>query len=207
MFDFDGVVVDSLEAFAAALTVACEEQGIAVVRSVDDVVGLLNGNVYEGFRAAGVDEQGAVRAMTAAIRTLERDLSSLRPFPGVAEALARLGERFDVVIVTSNSERLVGSFLAEHGITGVAAVAGVESGVSKIEKIAAVARRYPSQHAFPFIADTAGDMREAREAGATPIGVGWGWHDAERLRAAGATRVVASPEELLELLETPRRDG
>jgi phosphoglycolate phosphatase len=207
MIDFDGVVVDSLEAFAAALTVVCEEQGIGVVRSVDDVVDLLNGNVYEGFRAAGVDEQGAVQAMTAAIRTLERDLSRLRPFPGVADALARLGERFDVVVVTSNSERLVHSFLAEHGITGVAAVAGVESGLSKIEKIAAVARRYPGQRVFPFVADTAGDMREAREAGVTPIGVGWGWHDAERLREAGATQVVASPEELLELLESPRRDG
>jgi len=207
MIDFDGVVVDSLDAFADALTAVCEEQGIAVVRSADDVVDLLNGNVYEGFRAAGVDEQSAVRVMTAAIRALERDLSRLRPFPGVVEALARLGRRFDVVIVTSNSERLVQGFLVEHGITGVAAVAGVESGVSKVEKIAAVARRYPAQRVFPFIADTAGDMREAREAGAMPIGVGWGWHDGGRLRAAGATRVVASPEELLAILEPPRRDG
>jgi phosphoglycolate phosphatase len=207
MFDFDGVVVDSLAAFAAALTVACEAQGIAVVRSVDDVVGLLNGNVYEGFRAAGVDEQGAVRAMTAAIRMLERDLSRLKPFPGVPEVLARLGGRFDVVIVTSNSERLVGRFLADNRIEGVAAVAGVESGVSKVEKIEIVAGRYSGQKVFPFIADTAGDMREARAAGATPIGVGWGWHDAERLLEAGATRVVASPEALLELFESPRRDG
>ncbi|MEE4276104.1 MAG: HAD hydrolase-like protein [Thermoleophilia bacterium] len=207
MIDFDGVVVDSLDAFAAALAAACEERGIAVVRSADDVVDLLNGNVYESFRAAGVDEQGAVQLMAAAIRTLERDLSRLRPFPGVAEAMARLGGRFDVVIVTSNSERLVHGFLAEHGITGVAAVAGVESGVSKVEKIAAVVRRYPAQRVFPFVADTAGDMREARAAGATPIGVGWGWHDAGHLRAAGADRVVASPEELLELLEPSRRDG
>ncbi|MBN2205288.1 MAG: HAD family hydrolase [Thermoleophilia bacterium] len=207
MIDFDGVVVDSLDAFADALTVACEEQGIGVVRSVDDVVDLLYGNVYESFRAAGVDESGAVQAMTAAIRALERDLSRLRPFPGVAEALARLGDRVDVVIVTSNSERLVHGFLAEHGIAGVAAVAGVESGVSKVAKIAAVARRYPAQRVFPFIADTVGDMREAREAGATPIGVGWGWHDAGRLRAAGATRVVASPEELLELLDPPCREA
>jgi phosphoglycolate phosphatase len=207
MIDFDGVVVDSLDAFAAALTTACEEQGIAVVRSAADVVDLLNGNVYESFHAAGVDEQGAVRAMTAAIRILERDLSRLRPFPGVAEALARLGDRFDVVVVTSNSERLVHGFLAEHGITGVAAVAGVESGVSKVAKIAAVAARYPAQRVYPFVADTAGDMREARAAGAAPVGVGWGWHDAERLLAAGAGRVVASPEELVELLDPTRRDG
>jgi len=207
MIDFDGVVVDSLDAFAAALTTACEAQGIAVVRSADDVVGLLNGNVYEGFRAAGVDEQGAVRAMTAAIRMLERDLSRLEPFPGVPEVLARLGDRFDVVIVTSNSERLVARFLTDNRIEGVTAVAGVESGVSKVEKIEVVAGRYSGQKVFPFVADTAGDMREARAAGATPIGVGWGWHDAERLLAAGATRVVASPEELLELLAPPRRDG
>ncbi len=207
MFDFDGVVVDSLEVFAAALIAACEEYGIAAVRTVDDVVTLFAGNVYESFRTAGADEQAVARAMTAAGRVLERDLSRMKPFPGMSEVLARLGEQGDVVIVTSNSEPLVRRFLAENHVEGVTAIAGVESGPSKTEKIRLVRQRYPRQAVYFFVGDTAGDMREAREAGVTPVAVAWGWHEPESLLAAGASQVVATPEELLAVLTSGRRDG
>ena len=48
--------------------------------------------------------------------------------------------------------------------------------------------------------DTAGDIREAREAGVTPVGVAWGWHEPELLLEAGAERVAVTPAELLTIL-------
>ncbi len=206
MFDFDGVVVDSLEVFAFALIAACAEHGIAPVRTVDDVVALFAGNVYESFRAIGAGEQAVARALKTAGRVLERDLSRMKPFVGMPEVLARLGELGDVVIVTSNSEPLVRRFLAENHVEGVTAIAGVESGHSKTEKIGLLRQRYPRQAVYFFVGDTAGDMREAREAGVTPVAVGWGWHGPEALLAAGASRVVATPEELLAVLTSRSRD-
>jgi phosphoglycolate phosphatase len=138
--------------------------------------------------------------MKAAGRVLERDLSRMKPFPGMPDVLLRLGEQSDVVIVTSNSEALVHRFLAENHVEGVTAIAGVESGLRKTEKIGLVKQRYPRQAVYFFVGDTAGDMREAREAGVTPVAVGWGWHRPESLLAAGASRVVATPEELLDVL-------
>ena len=44
------------------------------------------------------------------------------------------------------------------------------------------------------------DMREARLAGATPLGVAWGWHDREQLEAAGAERIAESPADLLAIV-------
>ena len=41
-----------------------------------------------------------------------------------------------------------------------------------------------------MIGDTAFDMEMARAAGIEGIGVAWGYHRAERLRAAGASQVV-----------------
>ena len=43
-------------------------------------------------------------------------------------------------------------------------------------------------------------MREARPAGATPLGVAWGWHDPELLTAAGAERIAATPADLLAIV-------
>jgi phosphoglycolate phosphatase len=51
-----------------------------------------------------------------------------------------------------------------------------------------------------MIGDTAYDMAMAVSAGVRAIGVAWGYHDAEELRAAGAEHVVASPAELTEYL-------
>ena len=79
-------------------------------------------------------------------------------------------------------------------------MAGAETARSKVEKIHALQERFPGQDVYWYVGDTAGDIREAREAGATPVGVAWGWHEPEMLREAGAERVAATPAELLTIL-------
>ena len=48
-----------------------------------------------------------------------------------------------------------------------------------------------------MIGDTSFDMEMARSAGVGAVGVGWGYHTADRLHAAGAHVVVADAAELL----------
>jgi phosphoglycolate phosphatase len=60
--------------------------------------------------------------------------------------------------------------------------------------------RYPGQARYFYVGDTRGDMLEGAQAGATPLGAGWGWHDAAELRAAGAAYVAATPAALLAFL-------
>ena len=50
------------------------------------------------------------------------------------------------------------------------------------------------------IGDTSFDMAMAAAAGATPIGAGWGYHDAEELIEAGAVAVAETPLEVLDLV-------
>ena len=85
----------------------------------------------------------------------------------------------------------------------MAEVAGAETARSKVEKIHALQERFPGQDVYWYVGDTAGDVREAREAGATPVGVAWGWHEPEMLLEAGAER-VAAPAELLSGAELGR---
>jgi phosphoglycolate phosphatase len=47
-----------------------------------------------------------------------------------------------------------------------------------------------------FIGDTTFDMEMAQAAGLRSIGVSWGYHQADRLVAAGAHRVVTAVDEL-----------
>ena len=47
-----------------------------------------------------------------------------------------------------------------------------------------------------FIGDTTFDMEMARAAGLRSIGVAWGYHEADRLMAAGAHRIANAVDEL-----------
>jgi phosphoglycolate phosphatase len=200
MFDHDGVVVDSFEVFSAALAVSCRALGVDGVRTAEHVRTLFDGNVYERLSAAGADGGQADRALGEALDALDRALPRLQPFPGMPALLRRLGGSRDLAIVTSNRERVVARFLERHGIGTVVTIAGAESGRSKVEKMRGLIERHPGQAVYWFVGDTAGDMREALLAGATPVGVAWGWHEPERLLAAGAARIAGTPAELLALL-------
>ena len=52
-----------------------------------------------------------------------------------------------------------------------------------------------------MIGDTSYDMAMARAARVTAIGVAWGYHDAEELRAAGADYVAQHPSDIAELVK------
>jgi phosphoglycolate phosphatase-like HAD superfamily hydrolase len=57
MFDFDGTVVDSLETYTGALLEACRYCGVAAISTPRDVLALFAGNVFEGMRQAGLDDE------------------------------------------------------------------------------------------------------------------------------------------------------
>ncbi|HAF17094.1 MAG TPA: haloacid dehalogenase, partial [Peptococcaceae bacterium] len=86
-----------------------------------------------------------------------------------------------------------------NGITEFEDIVGAEKEKSKVKKIRRAMKSYPSDISY-YIGDTAGDMIEAREAGAKTIAVSWGYQSAERLKKADPDYLVNSPEELTALL-------
>ena len=200
MLDYDGVVVDSVEIFTTSFVEACRRVGLSQIATTDDVLALFEGNVYESLRAAGADDAQIRAAMSRSAGALRVAMPALRPFPLMPEVLADLAEARYLVIVSSNATDVVELFLKRHAIAGVAEVAGAEAGRSKVAKVEALMARFPGQASYWFVGDTAGDMREARLAGVTPLGVAWGWHGREQLEAAGAERIADTPADLLAIV-------
>jgi len=197
MFDHDGVLVDSFAVFTAAFADACRTHGHPEVGTPDQVVALFDGNCYDSMAALGMSPE-VTRAIIADTAAVLEASSDLHPFPGVPALLAGLATRYDVVVVTSNAAGVVRAFMTREGLAGcVSDVLGVEVDASKVRKIAATMARYPGQGRYYYVGDTRGDMLEGAEAGATPLGAGWGWQGAAALREAGAAFVAATPQDLL----------
>lgn len=200
MFDFDGVIVDSLDVFSTIFLDACAAVGVPGFTTPDDLLALMEDNFYAGMRARGVDDARVAEVLSRLGEALVRARHWLKPFPLIPQVLEDLADARTVVIVTSSPTEVVEGWLRTHEVHGVTEVAGAETARSKVEKIHALLARFPGQEVYWYVGDTAGDIREAREAGVTPLGVSWGWHEPEQLMDAGAARVAFSPAALLTIV-------
>jgi phosphoglycolate phosphatase len=64
---------------------------------------------------------------------------------------------------------------------------------------AALAEAGAASETSMMIGDTSYDMAMAKAAGVMAVGVAWGYHGADELRAAGAEYVVESPSDIAAL--------
>jgi phosphoglycolate phosphatase len=197
MFDFDGVIADSLEITHRATVAALEQHGFDHLVSEDVVLRLVESNWFEAFRRMGAPSSVAcaVDEMVAAdVRAGE-----MRPYDDVPEVIARLANRHRVLIVTSNRSDIVEEFLSNWSIAGIDEILGGDKGESKVPKLQKAVERYPHDDAW-FVGDSVGDVEEGRAAGVTTVAVAWGWHSRQQLLQSRPDHIAHTPMELLQLL-------
>lgn len=200
LFDFDGVLVDSLDVYEAVVRQCLEAIGQPIVQTRTDYLTLYQDNFYGEIARRGVD-LSAFLAELARIRP-HIDTSLLRPLPAMAPVLLTLAERHRLMLISSNSTEVIQVLLTRMGVSQCFdAVLGSDFLLGKTEKIVHV------QHSSGFakediyyVGDTAGDIREARRAGIRSVAVTWGWHDRAALEAVAPDFLIDSPQALLNLL-------
>jgi phosphoglycolate phosphatase len=198
MFDYDGVIVDSLEVFTSVFISACHKNGYHGIDSGKRLLRLFDGNLFEGMAGLGLDRHLIKRILKTFQADIGEHVDQIKLFDGMAEAMAAIARRNIIVIITSNVSHTVRQVLWEKGIDGFDAVMGAEKEKSKTRKIKQAMMRYPKRPAY-YIGDTVGDIIEGRKASALTVAVTWGWHEKEKLKLASPDFMVSSAGELTEL--------
>lgn len=198
MFDYDGVIVDSLEVFTSRFTQACRENGFGEVNA-KDVLGLFEGNVYETMMKRGLDESTIDNILKRYEVLQNVQLADLELFKGIGEALKRISEKHQVYVITSNLSSATIQVLNQNGIECFKDVIGAEKEKSKIKKIQNTMSLHPGIPAY-YVGDTKGDMIEGKQAGTQTIGVAWGWHTPEKITEGFPDHLFNTPEELADFL-------
>jgi len=204
LFDFDGVLVDSLDLYAEAVARSLERIGMPIVKDKEDYLALFDGNFYESLAARGVDLAAYHEAVREILPRIDTD--AMKPFDGLIPVLAVLQKDHLLAVVSSNGYQTIRRMLEKFGFAPYfREILGADFRFSKKEKIAYALEKYkiPGARAF-YIGDTAGDIQEARAAGVGSVAVTWGWHSRERLAAAGPDFLVDTPEELLAIPARPK---
>ena len=199
LFDFDGVLVDSLALYEDSVNVCLERIGKPLIRTREEFLDLFEDNFFSAIAKRGVDV-GEFMAASKAV-TPTRDYGSVRPVEGLIPVLGELKKRHGLVIISSNSTFAVRLMLARFGFEPYFDdVLGADFNFSKVEKILYAKGHYGMDaRRTAYICDTAGDIREAREAGVKTVAVTWGWHPRERLERARPDAIIEKPGDLLAL--------
>lgn len=199
LFDFDGVLVDSLEIYAKSMTAALEIMGKPIIKNREDYLSLFEENLYAALESRGLD---LAEFFTASSRILDKvDYLALLPFFPLIPVLKRLKEDHLLLVISSNSTTVIRDTLTRYDFADCFRdILGVDRGPGKKEKIAEVVaqEKIPWEQTY-YIGDTTGDIKEARLAGVKTVAAAWGWHGRDRLAAAKPDYLIDHPEELLVL--------
>jgi len=212
IFDCDGTLVDSQHAICAAMEHAFRSLDLPPP-SRREILGVVGLSLAQVFAVLAGDHSESVQADLA--RLYRADYPGKREgvtghdplYDGISEAVHSLAGRNDTVlgIATGKSRRGVARILDREGWhRHFLTVQTADDHPSKPHP-SMILRAMSEAGAEPastlMVGDTTYDMEMAFNAKVGAIGVGWGYHEPQRLVLAGAHAVAATGESLLATID------
>lgn len=203
IFDYDGVLADTLDDLIRFGQEACNQLGVKHVVAKEDLSNLEVMSFATFGRACEVPEHLIDEFVKISLNLFAEKESPPAIFDGLRDVIQHLSSNHKIAIVTTNSSQNVHAFLTQHGLDSlVHAVYGVDTPGSKAQKIALARERFVKNGEAVFmIGDALSDVRAAKEAGVNSIAVTWGHQSLETLQRGEPDFVVNNPRELIGAIE------
>jgi phosphoglycolate phosphatase len=210
VFDVDGTLVDSAANILAAFASAYAARGLVCPPDAE-VLGMVGLSLPVGIERLSPELPEAERAaLVQAYRAVYAGGRRMPPaplFPGARAALDRLAARPEVLlaVATGKSRRGLDHLLRQHDLQDMFISLQVSDDhpskphPSMLEAV--LAETGAAAAGAVMVGDTEVDMQMGRNAGFLNMGVSWGHHAPERLRAGGADQVIDGFAELIPALD------
>ena len=201
-FDYDGVIVDSLDHLLNVTVKAQDLIGVGRKPTKQDFVTLEEMSYEELAKVIEIPDHHYSEFMET-VRDLERQPQAPSVlFPRITNMFKGLAQRHKIVIITASTTETVIQTLEENNLNGtVAEIMGGELGLSKAKRIAISQSRFdqgPDDTAM--IGDAISDIRQGKLARVKTVAVTWGFQSRALLAAESPDFIVETPEELLTVL-------
>ncbi len=208
VFDIDGTLVDSQNCIVEAQRRAFASLGLEAPPTREKALSVVGLSLVEAFDAL-TEGRGPSRDLAEAYKNAwmqlrgESKIEERCPaYPGVQDFLREWSRREDCLlgVATGKSRAGVDRLFDAYGWRGLfATVQTADDAPSKpapdMFNRALAEAGVSARHAC-MVGDTVFDMHMAHHAGAHTIGVGWGYHRHDKLKKAGAARIVDTLDEL-----------
>lgn len=210
IFDFDGVLADTLHDLIQFGQEVCDELGIRHVVKKEDLSTLESMSFASFGRACEVPEHLVDEFVERCLNRFAEKQSPPAIFDGLSPIVRKFSMNNTLAIVTTNSSQNVNAFLIEHGLGDcIHVIYGVDSPGSKAQKITLARDQFSAdtgQESVYMIGDSLSDIRAAKEASVTSVAVTWGHQSLEYLLRGDPDYVVHFPHDLIEVVENQREN-
>ncbi len=205
IFDYDGVLADTLDDLLHFGQEACNELGVKHLVVKDDLSKLEVMSFSSFGQACEVPEHLIDEFVKICLHLFAQKKSPPAIFAGLSNVVRHLSVNHMIAIVTTNSSQNVNAFLVIHGLDSfIDEVYGVDTPGSKAQKIS-IARDHLSagtkKESVFMVGDSLSDILAAKEAGVTSVAVTWGHQSLEYLLRGNPDYVVTSPQNLVGVIE------
>ncbi|MBA9079816.1 HAD-IA family hydrolase [Rufibacter quisquiliarum] len=201
LFDFDGTLVDSKEAFLAGFNQLAAREGFKPILP-EEVPYLRTLTIAQRAQYLNFPLYKLPFFTLRFYRLYKQQLSTVTLFPGIKELLQSLAEKgVQPVILSSNSESIIREFLQRQGITAVrdvltsSRIFGKDKLLNRFLKAKKLA---PAQ--VLYVGDELRDILACQKCGIKVAWVSWGYDAWEVVQPAHPDYVLHTPQQLLEIL-------
>jgi len=208
LFDFDGVLADTLDDMLDFSKSVCSQLGHPRKPTPADLDALDPMSFYEFGKKLALPQDKVQEFATRCIQMFAQRPLPPKIFDGMQEVVAQLSARAKIGIITGNSAEVVSKFLDQYGLAGyVSQVMGADLPGTRADKIRkAVNYLGTSEDDAYMVGDAVSDIRAAQEASVMSVAVCWGHQSGKRLAEACPDYLVHSPKELLAILDKQTTD-
>ena len=205
IFDFDGVIVDSLKPlFLTWKKIAEEFDSKVKISDIEKYKKMFKNSVIKMLESIGLSKKESNRSIEIYLETLEKDPPIL--FKGIKTVLNKLSKNNTLVLVSGSLEEVIKKRLKEEGILGLF---DIIIPMIKLERNKpdpyhinlAIKKLKTNPKDIIYVGDTVEDIQAARNAGISKIiGVSYGFGSKNSLKSENPSKIVDSPEEIIKVI-------
>ncbi len=203
IFDYDGVIGDSLDAWIKSLEKIDDKFGYGYKMTKENV-NQLEFVTMDGLLAkSGRTRENSGDYLKELYKEIDIESLKVSFFAGIGNVLNNISEQGNIVCVnTANKKRIVEKKLEDENVSEyVSEVLGGDVPGSKSEKIIYLMEKYRfSPEKTWMVGDTMGDIIEGKKACVGTIAVTYGWHSYENMLGTEPDYIFRTVAELDEFL-------
>ncbi len=200
IFDWNGVITDSLKLDHEIFLKECDRKSLKVPRSINFYRNMFNDNVFVCLEKIGfhVDEEGERNYR----RLYMEGLPKTKPFNGIKPMLKILNKKYRLAIITSNYGVAVRKFFKNHGIEEFGLILSSDVNRRKENKIKILLDKFSiSKDEVIFAGDTISDIKAAKAMGIKSIATAWGYQKRSKLAKHNPDYIANMPQDVIKILE------
>lgn len=203
IFDFDGVIADSLEAHLCAYQKVFQKFGKTLDMSDSASWRMRYDSAWENnFYRCGFSEQEMREALEVYFDFI--DYRSIPLFDPLAEIVKRLSNKYRLAVASTTDTKIIKERLAmdnlDHYFEQILGSSESSNKTQKLAKILEFTELTPET--CLMIGDTSSDIRAAKSNRIKSIAVSYGFYAHERLLSENPDALVACPAELEEKISS-----